>query len=81
MSGDMCTSLGNGFSNKMKAEFLAYKAGGTIDGFVEGDDGLFVTNFELRSSDYEKLGFTIKIEEIADPCEASFCGMIFGEDE
>lgn len=79
MSGDMCTSLGNGFTNLMLAKFIAYRKGGELDGLVEGDDGLFVTNIDLTSQDYAQLGFTIKIEEVLDPCEASFCGMIFSE--
>lgn len=77
MSGDMCTSLGNGFTNLMLAKFIASEKGGDVLGFVEGDDGLFCTDVELTSGDYARLGFTIKIEEVADPCEASFCGMVF----
>lgn len=79
MSGDMCTSLGNGFTNLMLAKYIAHLKGGSVIGFVEGDDGLFCTDVELQASDYEKLGFTIKIEEVPDPCEASFCGMIFSD--
>lgn len=41
MSGDMCTSLGNGFTNLMLALFIAHKYNYTIEGFVEGDDGIF----------------------------------------
>jgi hypothetical protein len=79
MSGDMCTSLGNGFTNLMLAKYIAHVKGGSIDGYVEGDDGIFSTDVELTEKDYAKLGFTIKIEKIPDPCTASFCGMIFGE--
>lgn len=79
MSGDMCTSLGNGFTNLMLAKFIVSEKDGTLEGFVEGDDGLFCTDVELNSQDYEDLGFTIKIEEVSDPCEASFCGMVFSE--
>jgi len=77
MSGDMCTSLGNGFTNLMLAKFLVAEKHGELEGFVEGDDGLFCTNVELCAADYAKLGFTIKIEEVVDPCEVSFCGMVF----
>lgn len=79
MSGDMCTSLGNGFTNLMLALFLVHEKGGTLEGFVEGDDGLFSTDVPLTKEDYEHLGFTIKVEEIDDPCKGSFCGMIFSE--
>lgn len=79
MSGDMCTSLGNGFTNLMLAKFVAAKKNGTLTGFVEGDDGLFSTDVELTAQDYAELGFTIKIDEVPNPCEASFCGMVFAE--
>lgn len=79
MSGDMCTSLGNGFSNLMLALFLAEQKGGHLSGFVEGDDGLFATDFELNAQDYLDLGFTIKCAEVTNPMEASFCGMVFAE--
>jgi len=79
MSGDMCTSLGNGFTNLMLAKFLVSKRGGNLFGFVEGDDGLFATDVVLDPEDYARLGFTIKIEEVKDPCSASFCGMVFSE--
>lgn len=79
MSGEMCTSLGNGLANILLALFLADRQGKAIDGFVEGDDGLFSTEAVLTAEDYARLGFTIKIEEVADPCTASFCGMIFSE--
>jgi hypothetical protein len=79
MSGDMCTSLGNGFTNLMLAKFIVSCKGGLLEGFVEGDDGLFCSTVELKCQDYEDLGFTIKIEEVPDPCHASFCGLIFSE--
>lgn len=80
MSGEMCTSLGNGFTNYMLALFLVTEQGGYLDGFVEGDDGLFATDVKLDPEAYAKLGFTIKIDEITDPCTGSFCGMVFGPD-
>lgn len=77
MSGDMCTSLGNGFTNLMLAKFIVSEKHGELVGYVEGDDGLFCTDVSLDAADYARLGFTIKIEEVPDPCEASFCGMVF----
>lgn len=80
MSGDMCTSLGNGFTNLMLAKFLAHRQGKELRGFVEGDDGLFATEASLTIEDYDHLGFTMsKLEEIPDPCEGSFCGMVFAD--
>lgn len=79
MSGDMCTSLGNGLANWLLTAFLVAEKGGSLEGFVEGDDGLFSTDVELTAEDYHALGMTIKIVEVADPCKASFCGMVFSE--
>lgn len=79
MSGDMCTSLGNGFTNLMLALFIASRKHGTLDGVVEGDDGLFCSTVPISGADYYDLGFTIKIDEIDDPCMGSFCGMVFSE--
>jgi len=77
MSGDLWTSLGNGFSNLMLALFIAHEKGGILEGMVEGDDGLFSCTVPLDKDDFERCGFTIKIEQVNDPCEASFCGLVF----
>lgn len=79
MSGDVCTSLGNGFTNLMLALFIVEQKHGTLTGLVEGDDGLFSSTVPITAQDYLDLGFTIKIEEVDDPTKASFCGLIFGE--
>lgn len=79
MSGDMNTSLGNGFVNLMLASFLCDEQGKELFGFVEGDDGLFVTDAILTKDHYAQLGFTIKIQTEESPCEAGFCGLIFSE--
>lgn len=80
MSGDMCTSLGNGFTNLMLAMFVASEEGMNINGFVEGDDGIFACEKPLREEMFARLGFTIKIVEHADPLMASFCGVVSGPD-
>lgn len=79
MSGEMCTSLGNGFSNLMCAMYIAHRKGGSLHGLVEGDDGLFCSTVPLTREDFGRLGFTIKIDQVPRPTEASFCGMIFAE--
>jgi len=85
MSGEMCTSLGNGFSNLMFMLFLASKFGEDPDDVncvVEGDDGLKPEQFEgPAASDFAKLGLDIKLERHVDVCEASFCGLIFDVDD
>jgi hypothetical protein len=52
---------------------------GSLRGYVEGDDGLFSSTVPLDPEDFGKLGFEIKIDQVEDPCEASFCGMIFAD--
>lgn len=82
MSGEMCTSLGNGFTNLMLFLFVCHEKGSTCAGVVEGDDGLFRVEGELPTSeDFEQLGFTIKIETHSRLEEASFCGIIFDLDD
>jgi len=83
MSGEMCTSLGNGFSNLMFFLFLA-KEKGCVDvvGVVEGDDGLFTCSGDFpNEDDYRTLGLTIKIQEHENLATASFCGLIFDIDD
>jgi hypothetical protein len=79
MSGEMCTSLGNGFTNMILALYLAQKKNGRINGYVEGDDGIFSCDFEIKAEDYRALGFEIKINEYPSVNVASFCGLIFSE--
>jgi len=81
MSGEMCTSLGNGFSNLMFMLFVCTELGSThIDGVVEGDDGLFGIDGPAPSqSDFAKLGLVIKLEEHDRLSSASFCGIVFDE--
>lgn len=75
MSGDMCTSIGNGFSNLMLVLYVLHLKHGTGRGFVEGDDGLFATTVPLTKEDFAKLGFEVEIKRVSDPCKAHFCGM------
>jgi len=81
MSGEMCTSLGNGFSNLMLMLFLCEEVGCTnIDGFVEGDDGIFsMVGDPPTAADFAELGMNIKIELHDRLSTASFCGIIFDE--
>lgn len=79
MSGDMCTSLGNGFTNLMLALYVAFKHGFTLDGFVEGDDGIFAVDGQLKSEFYNELGWTIKLQEVVDPCTGEPTGELDSE--
>lgn len=68
LSGDMCTSLGNGLTNLLLTLFIVSEQGGEVEGFVEGDDGVFSSTVPLTAEMYLELGFSIKIAEVEDPC-------------
>jgi len=78
MSGEMCTSLGNGFANLMFFLFACHEEGIVCKGVVEGDDGLFACTPRLPNKQtFENLGLTIKIDEHYGLETASFCGIIY----
>ncbi len=85
MSGEMDTSLANGWCNLVLFMFVLWSKGVDITdlidicGFVEGDDGLFALPSRLLPScdDYTSLGFVIKIIIVEQLNLASFCGNIF----
>jgi len=81
MSGDMCTSLGNGFTNLILMSWWFYHHGGRRDdvvGVVEGDDGLFVCKGPVPNGvDFRRLGFSLKISREPDASSAGFCGNFF----
>lgn len=80
MSGEMTTSLGNGFSNLMLMTHACRMLGVDCRGVVEGDDGLFV--FMPGSSypdaqTFAKFGCIIKLDVYERISDASFCGQLF----
>jgi hypothetical protein len=83
LSGEMCTSLGNGFSNLMFALFTAHRKGcSNVRIVVEGDDGLMKYDGPtLLAEDFAQIGLTIKMETHSRIETASFCGIIFDSEE
>jgi len=79
MSGEMDTSLSNGFTNLMIIKFNFKESGAKkLRVKVEGDDGLGTHFGEAPTAEsWHKFGLSLKIESHADLCSASFCGMIF----
>jgi len=76
MSGDQCTSLGNGFTNLMLAKFWAHENGIEIKAVVEGDDGLIAVEGDIPPLDiFAELGFMIKFNVVTDFSHAGFCGI------
>jgi hypothetical protein len=82
MSGEMWTSLANGFSNLMNIMFLCDDLGVQFDGFVEGDDGLFgLSEDTLNEDHFAALGFKIDMLYGSDLRHTSFCGNVFDPSE
>jgi hypothetical protein len=83
MSGEMNTSLGNGFTNLMLMLFVSEKHTlNLVDLVIEGDDCLAafigrVPTFKM----FEQIGFVIKIDCFNRISDASFCGLLFDEDD
>nr|WKV34391.1 MAG: RNA-dependent RNA polymerase [Riboviria sp.] len=77
MSGEMNTSLGNGFSNLMFMLFAAEMTHNrVINAVVEGDDGLFELDAEPEQAFFRDMGLELKCQP-AHAYDASFCGCVY----
>lgn len=81
-SGEMTTSLGNGFTNLMLMLYTSHVCGCSAWGMVEGDDALFVitptVGFAVPSTtEFSVLGWDLKLEVISRLEDASFCGNVY----
>ncbi len=84
MSGEMDTSLSNGFSNLMFLYYICHVHGIKEDSVlvvVEGDDALCVIFGTIPDQFYADFGLCVKIEKFDELSEASFCGLVFDEDD
>ena len=91
MSGEMDTSLSNGFHNLVAYLFCVFENSQkfstpkyNVRGFVEGDDGIFTLSDKQLTPTVEQfaaLGLTIKIGSTTKLSEASFCGQVYDTDE
>lgn len=79
MSGEMSTSVGNGFTNLMLIRLTCYLHGITASVFVEGDDGIVISDKPLPENIFTELGFIIKLERHHDIKRAKFCSLIFDD--
>jgi hypothetical protein len=79
MSGEMNTSLGNGFSNLMMFLFTCEEFDlKSPECLIEGDDCVAsYVGVMVPAAFYERLGFSIKMQYLESPNLASFCGRIF----
>lgn len=80
LSGELWTSLSNGFANLMNMLFLCGQKKINCQGFIEGDDGLFgMDKPALTKGDFANLGFTIKMEYVHQVQDTTFCGNTFSD--
>lgn len=82
MSGEMTTSLGNGWTNLMLATFLLRHR--DLRCVIEGDDGLFAIQpqelSDFTAERFAQFGFIIKMEIHRDIETASFCGIVYARE-
>lgn len=76
MSGEMCTSSGNGFSNMMFCYYVAHVHRSPVKAIFEGDDAL-IWMPGMKQKTFTNFGLRLKMEQKPNVNSASFCGMIF----
>lgn len=75
LSGELWTSLGNGFSNLVNLYACALHNGQDIDAIVEGDDAFIgMHSAFLNGEFFKRMGFTLKIVQGSDITDLDFCG-------
>lgn len=78
MSGEMNTSLGNGFSNLMFLLFACHYYKREFSGpIIEGDDALIGLNESIPKEYYTKMGLNVKMEHVEEISYGSFCGLVY----
>lgn len=86
MSGEMNTSLGNGFSNLMFMLFMLTRCGcKEIRIAIEGDDGGGSCDSSggrlPTKEDFAELGLNVKLDYYNNIEEMSFCGIVFAKED
>lgn len=81
MSGEMDTSLGNGFTNLMIILTICRMSGNSdVDCMVEGDDCVVsMRGPGITAEMFKFAGWHVKLETYDNAMEAGFCGMIYDE--
>lgn len=82
MSGEMNTSLGNGFTAHMIAKFLVWrKYGREVQILQEGDDTIFASPGPLEEQDFLNLGLEVKLLRVPTVSVGQFCQLLYDPDE
>jgi len=78
MSGEMNTSLGNGFTNLMILLYAVHKYKIDYSGpIIEGDDALIGLSSPIPEEYYKNMALNVKLELVDDISEGSFCGLVY----
>lgn len=77
MSGEMNTSLGNGFTNLVLIKLICSEKGYDVHPVIEGDDALFKCPAVITQEDFAQYGVKCKIETHSSIYTAGFCGIVF----
>jgi len=82
MSGEMCTSLGNGFTNMMLMKYYCHKTHNECVSIFEGDDGIHLSKDKFLDpvAFFAKLGFNLDFARATSVQTAKFCGARFDDD-
>lgn len=83
-SGEMNTSLGNGFTTLLLNLFVAHLKKTHVELFAEGDDNLsqWIEAYKAPTAEeWKELGWWMKVETPRMPALASFCGNVFTPDD
>jgi len=80
MSGEMCTSLGNGFTNLILARCACKGDPEQLRIVVEGDDAIMYHPEGFDTQFFTDAGFIIKIERVSNVLMSSFCGLKMSRD-
>lgn len=83
-SGEMDTSLSNGFANAMNIEYLAFIKQCKVDYFVEGDDSISRWTPPEKTptkEEFADMGWDIKVINSRELSDISFCGQVYDVDE
>lgn len=82
MSGELCTSLGNGYTTHVFHRFIVnYLYQKEVIIVQEGDDTLYISPGPIPEEYYTRLGLEVKLERVTDISVAQFCQLIFDPED
>lgn len=81
MSGDMVTSLGNGWDTHVCVSFIVFMQYGVHPIILqEGDDTIFLSPGPIVPARFEELGLEVKLDRVSRIGIAQFCQLLYDVD-